>query len=543
MNTPKANISGLLIAALKALLRGNASCIGAPGFQWRASLALNHCIEHAAGKLFPMSLPLSVPARFVPLDDEWKRRFAPASVGLFEWTDYFFHFPGAQSILVNEKVVAPLAPGVFRVRWENALGLASITPQRGGVPCEAPLWVEVLSPKFPTPDAHFALLSRLLGDLFAWSRHLIWTNSLAETRRGADSEERALSPLEALDWAREFGARFERLVAHFLDSPPRRFEAETREVAPSQVSTLDGAILNALAADSSRWQPNSRGIANLGAAPERVPQTRRLETFDGENLRVLAQLAREIRGALQDAKSSAWWVALPEQICEVAERIRKAAHALLKRFGGLPAPRGVNLERGAANRELETLRQSWRGAGAPFWGEVERFARVRDVALLWEFWAFPALTLRLGAIWNEEPRFEAEFDAARGLLRPSKAVFTRGELVWNSSAPSYSTPLRPDFLWMDDNALPRVAFDAKFRLDTETGSGLGADLHKMHAYRDALGVGAALTLHPGSKTQFFDRERGPLERLPLRAILEGVATGVGSWALNPSLSEHPNSDA
>ena len=180
------------------------------------------------------------------------------------------------------------------------------------------------------------------------------------------------------------------------------------------------------------------------------------------------------------------------------------------------------------------MQQSFGGAGAPLWAGAAHFARARDVASLWEFWVFFALVARIETARAERASIQANWDAARGLLAPSQALWDEWTLTFNGPAPSYSTPLRPDYLW-SKNGRALAAFDAKFRVEVPGQTGRGADLHKMHAYRDALGVRAAIALHPGRQTTFFDRERGPLPQLPLRAILEGAAAGVGLWGLEDSI--------
>ena len=85
-------------------------------------------------------------------------------------------------------------------------------------------------------------------------------------------------------------------------------------------------------------------------------------------------------------------------------------------------------------------------------------------------------------------------------------------MVYNQYQPSYSVPLRPDFTWKR-NGQAEVVFDAKFRLERldiageDDGSpettAKRADLYKMHTYRDALGVRAAVAVYPGNETVLY----------------------------------------
>ena len=480
-----------------------------------------------------MPFPLPASSRFLPIPDELRPALAPAQLALFEWTDYFFHWPGADALQVGPRTIEPVAPGTFRVRWENALGLAKLQPVRAGAPLEAPWWVEVLSPKFPTPALHLSFLRALLAGLFARSSHLIW-HETGETRRGAQTVPSAPAPMEALEWALKNGAPLEQVLAAIARHPARVWAGESVEVSPDAVWDLNADHLSALA-QGARWQSVKRGAIVRGWAPQSVPQTRRALSFDCPDNRGALAFVGEISTALRAAKTSAWWSALDEAKREAVERLSQT----LDGFGagwreGCGPAREMWQPRGAPYRALWELQQSWGGAGAPLWAGAQKFAGARDVASLWEFAVFFILISSIEAARGRAAQLEATWDAARGMLAPARARWhdagAQWSLVFNGPAPSYSTPLRPDYLW-SKNGRALAAFDAKFRVEVPGGGGRGADLHKMHAYRDALGVRAAVALHPGAQTTFFDRERGPLGQVPLRAVLEGAAAGVGLWGV------------
>ena len=103
-----------------------------------------------------------------------------------------------------------------------------------------------------------------------------------------------------------------------------------------------------------------------------------------------------------------------------------------------------------------------------------------------------------------------------------------------------------------------LAFDAKFRFASVTAderrlseeiddeSELPAtlvakvdDIVKMHAYRDSLGLNAALIVFPGTDDTFYntddrDRRTEPLLRVPLDRVIAGELTGVGAIAMQPA---------
>ncbi len=472
------------------------------------------------------SFPLPDSARSQPIEGELRETLAPAQLALFEWTDYFFHWHGADALQVGERQIEPIAPGVFRARWENALGLASLTPLLRGEPLEAPLWVEVLSPKFPTPARHVAFLRGLLKRLFELSPHLVW-HAGAATARGADESNWPLSAPQTLQWALRNGAPLQQTLAAIMRQPARSWAAQTRDVAPALVSELSANGLQTLAGDGARW---SRGGIVAGAAPVRVPQTRRQQSFDvGDNQHALA-FARSLAQALNEAKSDAWFGALAENQRAQIEHLLGTLNGFGARFPDIDAPRQSWRPRAESYRALWQLQQSFSAPGAPLWRHAQRLARVRDIATLWELSVFFDLIARIENLRGQRANLQVNWDAERGLLAPSRALWDEYALTFNGPAPSYSTPLRPDYLWSrGDTAI--AAFDAKFRFEAQMGVGRGADLHKMHAYRDALNVSAAIALHPGSQTTFFDRERGPLGRVPLAAILAGEVAGVGLWGV------------
>lgn len=477
-----------------------------------------------------MPFPLPANSRFLPIPDALRETLAPARLALFEWTDYFFHWPGADALQVGARRLEPVAPGTFRVRWENALGLCQLQPLRENQPLEAPLWVEVLSPKFPTPAAHIAFLRALLDGLFAFSGHLIWHDA-GTTQRGARASTRAPSVLQAFDWALRNGAALEQILAAIARHPARRFESEIVEVSPVEVSRLEASHLTNLASHSANWQRVSRGAIVGNFAPLRVPQTRRRVSFDCPDNRGALAFVGEVEASLRAARQSSWWSLTDENKRQLAAKLEQT----LGGFGaGWRGECGLSREawqpRAAPYRALWQLRQSWHGAGAPLWEGAHKFAAARDVASLWEFAVFFVLISQIEKARGGAAVLEASWDAERGLLAPARASWGQDALTFNGPAPSYSTPLRPDYLW-SLNGRAIAAFDAKFRVEVPGGGGRGADLHKMHAYRDALGVRAAVALHPGNQTTFFDRERGPLSQVPLRAILEGAVAGVGLWGV------------
>jgi hypothetical protein len=448
-------------------------------------------------------------ARFLPVPLGLEHLVAPAKIGLFEWTDYHFVFPGAQKLKVDGAQIQKLAPHIWRVRWENRVGNARLIPlSEDDKASESALEVEVLSPKFPTFELHIHFFAALWRELSVRFAPLLWQHSGQGTRRGASVERGQPSPGEALDWLELNGDALEALARN-LDRRPTLHQTREEWDAPlTQVRRVESGQLGRLA-QSSTW-------ARSGARPlpSHVAQTRWNEGESPLRLRLGAFIFRVLLALDEGDETARLWK-------------RRLA------FWSKPNAQSVALvARDALSVELAHLEASWGVSATPVWGRIQRAARLRDIATLWEWWVLLALARELEIATGERAQWSEAFDERAGLRAPATVGFGALSLLFNGATPSYSTPLRPDFV-LRENGEPVAALDAKFRLNVERGGVVGDDLHKMHAYRDALGVRVALALHPGQKSVFYERERGPLTHWNLRAVLNGSLSGVGAWGLRP----------
>ncbi len=452
-------------------------------------------------------------ARFLPIPDDLQTAFFPAKLALFEWCDYWFEWRGATHLQVGSEKVEPFAHHLFQVRWENALGATSIQPFRGETALDEPLFVEILSPKFPTPALHFDFFDSLLQGLWKRGADLI-ADERGQTTRGFANSELPPTPFWTRLWLEKHGARLAEALRFFESQANRDLRVETEWTPASQARQFDGAALVQTARQASVW-----AMRNSRLMPNFVAQKRVFEATDTPENRFVAAFARRLLQALPDG--------------EFLE-IRGLCAAISARFPrwSTEIRETLALSRRRATRELLSLWRLWRGAEQPLFGAFERAARVRDIAQLYEFWAFFALCECIGGALKQKPRFETITSETRGLLPHSRAKFAAGTLVFNGPAPSYSTPLRPDFLWLESGVVT-LAFDAKFRLEADSQRGSGADLHKMHAYRDALGVRGAVAIFPGETSLFFGENSGGKSEFWLEALLDGSARGVGFWGLKP----------
>lgn len=460
-------------------------------------------------------------ARFLPIPDELQTAFHPAKLCLFEWTDYWFQWLGATHLRVGGERIDPFAPGLFRVRFENEVGASAIEPFQGDKPFDVPLHVEVLSSKFPTPQSHLGFLEGLLSDLYNRAAPLPF-HFEGRTSRGVELSKVSPSPF----WTRLFLAQnassLNAALRQFLAQPNPQWEREQVWLEAGSATRFDAEVLLQTAQQGALWRREK-----LRHRPTHLVQNRSVERVDTPENRFVASFARQIVIAI-DALQSDEWSDLHSTCALIASRFPQ--------WNGEIDVSSPTLRRRAVTRELVRLWEHWKGAGAPLFDLFKRAARLRDIAQLFEFWTFFVLCDEIGATLRQTPKLELLTDEPRGLQPLSRAIFPKGELIYNGAAPSYSTPLRPDFLWLENGAVA-LAFDAKFRLEAPQDSGemggRGTDLHKMHAYRDALGVRAAVAIHPGTKSVFFERATGDSIGFSLEDLLQGTCEGVGLWAKQP----------
>lgn len=460
-----------------------------------------------------MLVPFLFPetARFLPVPSEVSHLVAPAEVGLFEWTDYHFQFPRADKLRVDGALVQKLAPGIWKVRWENSVGNARLIPlDERDRATEAPFEVEVLSPKFPTFDDHIAFFAGLWRELGSRFPPLLWNAWTQSTRRGASIEKGTPAAAETLDWLELWGEELEAL-GRALDRRPSLHQTREEWEAPlSEVRRIESGQLGTLLGGdwvktASRPLPRSVAQSRWNEAPS--PLRLRFESFVARVLQTLNEDSGE------------------------------ATRQWKRRLGVWAKPASATVPlvaRDPLSVRLLEIEASFGIAGTPLWGAIEHAARLRNIAVLWEWWVLLALVRELESATQERAAWSDAFDEKLGLRMPALIQFGRRSLLYNGATPSYSTPLRPDFVWRDENDKPLAALDAKFRVNVERGSVVGDDLHKMHAYRDALGVRVALALHPGERSVFYDRERGPQQTWNVRAALSGALSGVGAWGLRPN---------
>lgn len=481
---------------------------------------------------------------------------------LWEWAEYRVtvtpEIDGLE-VLIGDEPARSFGRGLYSFRYENAVG-ASRLRFRG---VQAPdLPVEVLSRKFASAGAlagYPALYRSMVQELTAILLTLPFDLSGA-TAHGTRATDGPPSPLFALHFLRHHGGQIaEALQAVAFD--PHRLLTREEVIRPvAQVRRLDGAAIRWGLTHPESWATTrQRGwfeLSGQAVLPLRLLQERAEETMDThENRfvkrfvadlleaadRVLALLDRvapgraelraglaETRAALDEALGWPWWE-------EVGELVY------------LPEGSTV-LHRKDGYRELWALYPEFLLSRTPFGAGLERAIASRNVAALYEYWCYFRLVERLAPVLGA-PRLRPEADETGGLAHGVAARFGDGtwRLVFNRSArgggESYSLGLRPDFTLLGPDG-PELVFDAKFRLEApppsledpvaaQTSPQAG-DLYKMHTYRDALGVRAAVALYPGDRPVFYDRRtRRRRGDVTLDELVHGEIEGVGALPLRP----------
>jgi len=308
----------------------------------------------------------------------------------------------------------------------------------------------------------------------------------------------------------------------------------------------------------------NRSLARLGGyLPARLLLQLPEETLDTRENRFAALVLRAINESVTRVAETEWlWRQLPPTDRGVLEELRATAEQTLAAtfLGDLPsgtAPPGSQvLARRPGYREIT---QFWHALGSgrrSVTAGLDAAAANRDVAQLYEYWCLFALTDLLEAHLGPVLHIRNLVGRDEG-VRPGAVVrFENGaRLLFNQGfrrPNSYSVGLRPDFTLIPSRGR-RIAFDAKFRFDsfpTDTEiaedasevAGIAAakvdDLYKMHTYRDALHLGAAVVLYPGTESVFYERHGTRRswdvgEAFPLAPVLAGEWVGIGAIALQP----------
>lgn len=332
--------------------------------------------------------------------------------------------------------------------------------------------------------------------------------------------------------------------------PHRRLARQEREVPVELASVISARTLDDVVAGRWPFQRAPEGRGFRGVLPMRVTDVAARETVDTvENrfvkafLETCGRVVAAMRERVAQAPKSLA-IRLGADLDEVEAALTPIRRAALwrevERLTQMPSGSTV-LQRRAAYREVLRSSILLRAASQvlPFSEpEVVQLLEVKNVAKLYELWCgfhvFGLLRELLGMpvkaaavaadAFGAKVSYGLQASWASGVEFAVNPTYTRTS-GWHGR--SRSVELRPDFA-MYVPAGPAAGlhlFDAKFRRDIEDGTTDAKvdDLHKMHAYRDAIPAAhSAWALYPGETCQLFLDEPGA-----------PVPLGVGAFPAMP----------
>ena len=373
-----------------------------------------------------------------------------------------------------------------------------------------------------------------------------------------------------------------------LSEPHRVFANVRREQDPFLVRRVDPITLKVAA--SGRYKPMSissevrsrlpSSFARLGHIPERVSERHVRTNFDIPENRLVTRVLndalwlidkmREVAAASSDLNPLARRVVYD---CDELERVLSpiSRAPFWRQIGDMVRVpnNSIVLHRRRGYRVIyQHFVKSRLSSQVPIeMATMKDLIEAKDIAKLYEIWAYFALVKELNAILGppsdvsrpEGDRFQLSVGAGFSVRWPNgtklayNLTFSRSKSVDRFA---YSVPLRPDMaLRIPSGANAGLhLFDAKFRVqefvestnvddekiagalatEERIGTFKQADLYKMHTYRDSIEEARSVwILYPGSVLRFFGTD-GTTTIDPPQSF-----DGVGAIPLSPEESRDP----
>jgi predicted component of viral defense system (DUF524 family) len=431
-----------------------------------------------------------------------------------------------------------------------------------------------------------AAVERMLDDVCGWLSSLPFaaaTPVRTTYTRSRDAGPQVLYHVFALlrDAFRGIGPHsLEEALERVLAQPHESLLADVPRLVPiGAASRVEPETLNSIPALPELLNPVSpqSPLARTplakrlgGQLPEEVKVRPFLHSTDNPENRfvcgvldtMIELLRRFERIARAEARASAVLNIRDSQ--EIVAYLRRCRHhrvlAHLRPRFELP-PHSAVLRSRPGYRQLLNLHSDLQGRSRAAPHDAQRLLESRDAATLYEYWCFVRIVDRLEELLGlplSRDRFKAS-PLGTELNWGYRVSWGEVTAVYNASfsrpaggdprpgLDSYSLRLRPDIVLKGPDGRLNL-FDAKLKLRflgalATTGvepGGTGPeetfkpeDLHKMHAYRDALGAESVWVLYPGSATRRAEFAAPPRSDDPLTSRFQGV----GAISLNPG-AEH-----
>lgn len=498
----------------------------------------------------------SVPPRSCSLPGvDWQLR---------EWTLYTVEAPAPIRAIRGLEVASPfrgMDGRIWSFQLRNRVGrlVIAVDTEQGSTPL---LRAEVLSAKFPTPKLHSAFLERLIADLARQTRHTDFVPS-APTAFGVETDPRGPSLLSDLNTLLSWHDRVREAIEGVAGDPHRTLTEVDERTRLIDVTYVSPQLLPQLVSATSQLQrmPVGWPLAEQagGFAPDWVVTPMAQETLDTPENRFITMALQVTSDALERLKVTPWlWEGIPEASKDALVAFARGldyvrAATFLGELTPAPLPHASQvLARRPAYRAIWEFWQELTSGRRSVLAQADQAIANRDIATLYELWAFFALCERLGHTLGPVQHWQGTMDERFGVRHGATASFAEGwSLVYNRERrrpKAYGVSVRPDYL-LQRGEEPLVAFDAKFRFEmpaleeeryVEDGApamtAASADIIKMHAYRDALGILSAVVVFPGNQDRMFTvaPQRGKrLDSVPIEEVVTGKLKGVGAIHLLP----------
>lgn len=504
---------------------------------------------------------------------------APATVMIHEWRQYSIECPGSWALprLVSGALPSQLTTSNSLIfQFENQLGLTRIEMSfRGRIHT---LILEVIASKFQSVSTHADFFHQLTSELHAKAPNLPYA---LESPTSTRTKTSLRQPSDLLVW--HFLKRNDAALRNAVEAITHHVRRELRDgerstgiheigrFAPRMLEAFLGVLgpMTQVQPDSSaaKWavsQQIQRITGSKILLPERLYELVPEEVYDTQENRFVKSFLIELIRSTERLRARFSGSAPTTWLANLGTFIARELEGGFWDMVGESTffPHGSRLlQRAPGYRELYALWLEFNSALDPFWS-LDSALAVRDVAVLYEWWCFFALVGRLETITGETAQGVLTNDGGDGLRHNVTAKLGRQIRVaynreFSRPSMSYSLRLRPDFILLLDEQ-PLIAFDAKFRfdiyeLDTMVDQVLdepataskalerfakNSDVYKMHTYRDALHLRAAVVLFPGTsdRVDFYRIDGNKLSLHLAELITSDCPEGVGTLSLIPQAS-------
>lgn len=487
---------------------------------------------------------------------------APATHYLYEWQNYWIDCPGVDYLKIGETKITPQLKNLFCIRFENQLGLASIQAYIGQKAIGQSLQVEVLSKKFININYYLRFFRNLLDELFACATRLPFTLNI-QTSRGVTQAIETPTTLFIFHFLCHNAATLRSALSVLLARPQKKLSDKEEFLPLAEAKEVDSnVLLSVLTSSQELVKANGFVLADRlgGFAPSKIWQSRLEETFDIPENRFILAFLKQLLAAIAILPLEQWWKKVSDKRKQIIRELDNLLRQVIyhRNFVDVGAIHQIPfnsriLMRCEGYRELFTLWQDFQHSKRPLFAKLKQAIELRNIANLYEIWVFFALAEEISLVLNQTPIINISFSDSDGLAGGTGGATASfgalGKLVYNQFQQSYSLPLRPDVTWVC-NGRAEVIFDAKFKLERQDLGTLDnfdnkennlakarqSDIYKMHTYRDALGLRAAVIVYPGDQSTFYDSKEKRRKDFTSTNLLKELLTdlsGVGAVAMSP----------